>query len=72
MALQLIADYDTAITRGGSSPEDRAKRRQFRHAGGPVENERGHYRVTTTAILLGHPFFRWTRPMDVGSHNVVG
>jgi len=33
VALQWVADYDTAITRGGSSPEDRAKRRQFRYAG---------------------------------------
>jgi hypothetical protein len=33
VALQWVADYDAAITRGGSSPEDRAKRRQFRHAG---------------------------------------
>jgi Family of unknown function (DUF6535) len=33
MSLQWVADYDAAITRGGSSPEDRAKRRQFRHAG---------------------------------------
>jgi hypothetical protein len=33
VSLQWVADYDAAITRGGSSPEDRAKRRQFRHAG---------------------------------------
>jgi len=33
IALQWVADYDAAITRGGSSPEDRTKRRQFRHAG---------------------------------------
>jgi Family of unknown function (DUF6535) len=33
VALQWVADYDATITRGGSSPEDRAKRRQFRHAG---------------------------------------
>src|SRR5450432_4146565 len=33
VALQWVADYDAAITRGGSSPENRAKRRQFRHAG---------------------------------------
>jgi Family of unknown function (DUF6535) len=33
VALQWVADYDAAITRGGSSPEDRAKRRQFRHSG---------------------------------------
>jgi hypothetical protein len=33
IALQWVADYDAAITRGGSSPEDRAKRRQFRFAG---------------------------------------
>ncbi|KIM25052.1 hypothetical protein M408DRAFT_56566, partial [Serendipita vermifera MAFF 305830] len=33
VALQWVADYDAAITRGGSSPEDRAKRRQFRFAG---------------------------------------
>jgi len=33
VALQWVADYDAAITRGGSSPEDRVKRRQFRHAG---------------------------------------
>ena len=33
VALQWVTDYDTAVTRGGSSPEDRAKRRQLRHAG---------------------------------------
>ncbi|KIM20694.1 hypothetical protein M408DRAFT_30152 [Serendipita vermifera MAFF 305830] len=33
MALQWVMDYDAAITRGGPSPEDRAKRRQFRYAG---------------------------------------
>jgi Family of unknown function (DUF6535) len=33
VALQWVADYDAVITRGRSSPEDRAKRRQFRHAG---------------------------------------
>src|SRR5438132_1306999 len=33
VSLQWVADYDAAITRGGSSPEDRAKRRQFRFAG---------------------------------------
>jgi hypothetical protein len=33
VSLQWVADYDAAITRGGSSPEDRAKRRQFRYAG---------------------------------------
>lgn len=33
VALQWVADYDAAITRGGSSPQDRAKRRQFRYAG---------------------------------------
>ncbi|KIM29808.1 hypothetical protein M408DRAFT_22679 [Serendipita vermifera MAFF 305830] len=33
MALQWVMDYDAAITRGGSSPEDRAKRRQFRYGG---------------------------------------
>jgi hypothetical protein len=31
IALQWVADYDAAITRGGSSPEDRAKRRQFKY-----------------------------------------
>jgi Family of unknown function (DUF6535) len=33
VALQWVANYDAAITRGGSSPEERAKRRQFLHAG---------------------------------------
>ena len=33
IALQWVAYYDAAITRGGSSPEDRAKHRQFRYAG---------------------------------------
>ncbi|KIM28594.1 hypothetical protein M408DRAFT_69517, partial [Serendipita vermifera MAFF 305830] len=33
VALQWVADYDAAITRGGSSPEDQAKRRQFLFAG---------------------------------------
>ncbi|KIM22651.1 hypothetical protein M408DRAFT_322715, partial [Serendipita vermifera MAFF 305830] len=33
VALQWVADYDAAITRGGSSPDDRAKRRHFRFAG---------------------------------------
>jgi Family of unknown function (DUF6535) len=33
VALQWVADYDAAITRGGSSPEDYARRRQFRYGG---------------------------------------
>lgn len=33
VALQWVADYDAAIIRGGSSSEDRAKRRQFRYNG---------------------------------------
>lgn len=33
IALQWVADFDALITRGGSSPQDRAKRRQFRFAG---------------------------------------
>ena len=33
VVLQWVADYDTATGRSGSTPEDRAKRRQFRFAG---------------------------------------
>ncbi|KIM19696.1 hypothetical protein M408DRAFT_182846 [Serendipita vermifera MAFF 305830] len=33
VALQWVADYDSATSRGGALPEDRAKRRQFRYAG---------------------------------------
>jgi hypothetical protein len=33
ISLQWVAEYDAAITRGGSSPADRAKRRQFRFSG---------------------------------------
>jgi len=33
IALQWVADYDAAITRGGDSPLDRAKRHQFRFSG---------------------------------------
>ena len=33
VALQWVANYDASITRGGSSPQDRAKRRQFRFSG---------------------------------------
>lgn len=33
VALQWVADFDAAITRGGSSPRDRARRRQFRFGG---------------------------------------
>ena len=33
VALQWVAKYDAVVTRGGSSPADRAKRRQFRYSG---------------------------------------
>lgn len=33
VALQWVADFDALVTRGGSSPQDRAKRRQFRFTG---------------------------------------
>ncbi|PVF96698.1 hypothetical protein CPB86DRAFT_859904 [Serendipita vermifera] len=33
VALQWVADYDAAVSRSGSSPEDRVKRRQFRYGG---------------------------------------
>jgi hypothetical protein len=33
VARQWVADYDATITRGGSSPEERAKSRQFRYDG---------------------------------------
>ncbi|PVF96693.1 hypothetical protein CPB86DRAFT_662180, partial [Serendipita vermifera] len=33
VSLQWVAEYDTAISRTGSSPEDRARRRQFRYGG---------------------------------------
>jgi hypothetical protein len=32
IALQWVADFDASITRGGSSPQDRARRRQYRFA----------------------------------------
>ncbi|KIM20823.1 hypothetical protein M408DRAFT_122873 [Serendipita vermifera MAFF 305830] len=50
VALQWVADYDAAITRGGSSPEDRAKRRQFRHAG--VVSWRMGEVIATLPLLL--------------------
>jgi hypothetical protein len=33
VALQWVAEYDAAVSRSGSSPEDRVKRRQFRYGG---------------------------------------
>ncbi|PVF96631.1 hypothetical protein CPB86DRAFT_798697 [Serendipita vermifera] len=33
VALQWVAEYDAAVSRSGSSPEDRLKRRQFRYGG---------------------------------------
>ncbi|PVF96691.1 hypothetical protein CPB86DRAFT_498164 [Serendipita vermifera] len=33
VSLQWIAEYDAAVSRSGSSPEDRTKRRQFRYGG---------------------------------------
>jgi hypothetical protein len=33
VSLQWVAEYDAATSRSGSSPEDRAKRRQFRYGG---------------------------------------
>ena len=33
VALQWVAEYDSAVTRSGSSPAERAKRRQFRYSG---------------------------------------
>ncbi|KIM26688.1 hypothetical protein M408DRAFT_25168 [Serendipita vermifera MAFF 305830] len=50
VALQWVGDYDAAITRGGSSPEDRAKRRQFRYAG-VVNWKMGEF-IATLPLLL--------------------
>ncbi|PVG01117.1 hypothetical protein CPB86DRAFT_773481 [Serendipita vermifera] len=33
VALQWVAEYDAAVSRSGSSPEDRVRRRQFRYSG---------------------------------------
>jgi hypothetical protein len=33
VSLQWVAEYDAAVSRSGSSPEDRVKRRQFRYEG---------------------------------------
>jgi hypothetical protein len=33
VSLQWVAEYDAAVSRSGSSPEDRVKRRQFRYSG---------------------------------------
>ncbi|CAG8682152.1 14719_t:CDS:2, partial [Acaulospora colombiana] len=33
VSLQWVAEYDAAVSRSGSSPEDRVKRRQFRYGG---------------------------------------
>jgi len=49
-ALQWVGDYDAAITRGGSSSEDRAKRRQFRHDG--VLNWKMGGIIATLPLLL--------------------
>ncbi|KIM26694.1 hypothetical protein M408DRAFT_72415, partial [Serendipita vermifera MAFF 305830] len=50
VALQWVGDYDAAITRGGSSPEDRAKRRQFRYDG--VLNWKMGEIIATLPLLL--------------------
>ena len=50
VALQWVGDYDAAITRGGSSSEDRAKRRQFRHDG--VLNWKMGGIIATLPLLL--------------------
>lgn len=50
VALQWVGDYDAAITRGGSSPEERAKRRQFRYAG--VVNWKMGEIIATLPLLL--------------------
>lgn len=50
VALQWVANYDAVITRGGSSPKDRAKRRQFRYAG--VISWRMSEIIATLPLLL--------------------
>jgi hypothetical protein len=50
IALQWVADYDAAITRGGYSPEDQAKRRQFRFGG--VSNWRLGGIIASLPLLL--------------------
>lgn len=50
IALQWVAEYDAAITRGGSSPENRARCRQFRFAG--VVNWKMSEIIAALPILL--------------------
>ncbi|KIM31831.1 hypothetical protein M408DRAFT_21040 [Serendipita vermifera MAFF 305830] len=58
VALQWVADYDAAITRGGSSPEDRAKRRQFRFAG-VVDWKMGEIIATLPLLLYSSVALFW-------------
>ena len=50
ISLQWVADFDALITRGGSSPQDRAKRRQFRFAG--VQNWKMGEIIAALPLLL--------------------
>lgn len=73
IALQWVADYDAAITRGGSSPQDRAKRRQFRFSG--VEAWRMGGLIAAMPLLLNFSvvlFFAGVIQWTVGINFTVG
>src|SRR5450432_3859783 len=67
VALQWVADYDAAITRGGSSPPDRAKRRQFRFTGSLVgrwasSSQHSHSYFTPPSFYSGWEQFNGCGP----------
>ncbi|CAG8559821.1 5072_t:CDS:2 [Acaulospora colombiana] len=47
VSLQWVAEYDAAVSRSGSSPEDRVKRRQFRTISCILSVALGYYAYTT-------------------------
>lgn len=73
VALQWVSDYDAAITRGGSSPEDRAKRRQFRFAG-VIEWRMGEMIATLPFLLYSSVLLFWAGIIQwmCSIHIVVG
>ncbi|PVF96659.1 hypothetical protein CPB86DRAFT_663139, partial [Serendipita vermifera] len=50
VSLQWVAEYDAAVSRSGSSPEDRANRRQFRYGG--MEKWRMKEIIAALPVLL--------------------
>ncbi|PVF98201.1 hypothetical protein CPB86DRAFT_383209 [Serendipita vermifera] len=73
VSLQWVAEYDAAVSRSGSSPEDRMKRREFRYRG--MEKWKMQEIIATLPVLLYCSlflFFVGLAQWMWSVHNMVG